>query len=67
MEKFKIGFDAGKLYQILDESGEVKISDLEQKSNFKEKELYLALGWLAREDKVFFFEIENEPAVCLIY
>lgn len=46
MEKFKIGFDAGKLYQILDESGEVKISDLEQKSNFKRKRTLLGT-WMA--------------------
>jgi hypothetical protein len=30
------------------------------------KDIYLALGWLARESKVHFFEIEKELAVCLI-
>lgn len=66
MEKEKIGTDAGKIWQILSEIGKVKIVDLKKISKMDIKDIYLALGWLARENKIQFFESEKELAICMI-
>lgn len=66
MEKEKIGTDAGKIWQFLNEKGNVKIIDLKKATKMDIKVIYLALGWLAREDKILFFEIEKELAVCIV-
>ena len=54
MKKEKIGTDAGKIWQILNEIGNVKIVDLKKTSKMDIKDIYLALGWLARENKIQF-------------
>ncbi len=66
MEKEKIGTDAGIIWQILNEKVNVKIIDLRKTTNLDIKDIYLALGWLARENKICFFEMEKESAVCII-
>jgi hypothetical protein len=66
MEKEKIGTDAGNIWQILNEKGNVKIVDLKKTTKMDIKDIYLALGWLARENKIQFFEMEKELAVCII-
>lgn len=66
MEKEKIGTDAGKIWQILCEKGNVKIIELKKITKMDIKDIYLALGWLAREDKILFFEMEKELAVCIV-
>jgi len=66
MEKVKIGNDAGKIWQILNEKGNIKITDLKKTTKMEIKDIYLALGWLARENKIHFFEMEKELAVCII-
>lgn len=66
MEKEKIGTIAGKIWQILNENGNVKIADLKKTTKKDIKDIYMALGWLARENKIHFFEVEKETAVCLI-
>ncbi len=63
MKKIKIGFDAGKIWQIIEESKLIKISDLKRITKMDIKDLYLALGWLARENKVQFSEDERELAI----
>ena len=67
MEKNKIGHDAGKIWQVIDENKQIKISDLKKITKMDIKDLYLALGWLARENKVFFSEEDRELAISLIY
>jgi hypothetical protein len=66
MEKDKIGSNAGIIWQILDANGNVKISDLKKATKLDIKDVYLSLGWLARENKVIFFEMDNELAVCIV-
>ena len=44
---------AGKIWEALNENGELKSKDLKKITKAKsEKELYLGLGWLLREDKI---------------
>lgn len=65
MEKGKIGTDAGIIWQLLNEKGNVRIVDLKKATKKDIKDIYLALGWLARENKIQFIEMEKELAVCL--
>jgi hypothetical protein len=65
MEIANIGNNAGKLWKILDEKGDLKISNLKKITKMDIKDVYLALGWLSREGKLEFFETDNELAVRL--
>ena len=55
-----IGINAGKVWSILDESGEQSIKELRKASGLVYYDLYAALGWLARENKVVLEEIKDE-------
>jgi len=50
--KVKIGETAGKIWNLLEEKGEVNISQLPRLLNEKSVIVHQALGWLAREDKI---------------
>lgn len=62
----KIGFNAGKVWTILDEKGKMNMKDIKKFTKLTEKEIYAALGWLARENKVCIEEAEKEVLVSLI-
>ena len=47
-----IGINAGKIWQYLEQNGESKIVRVKRELKLSSCELYLALGWLAREGKV---------------
>lgn len=65
MEKIKIGHDANKVLQTINLKKQLKISDLKKLTSIDIKDLYLALGWLAKENKVYFSEKDRELEVCL--
>lgn len=49
----KAGELAGKIWQTLNENGETSGKELKKAVKAKsDKELYLGLGWLLREDKI---------------
>lgn len=50
--KVKIGETAGKIWNLLEEKGEVNISQLPRLLNEKSVIVHQAVGWLAREDKI---------------
>ena len=52
MEKTKIGLNAGKVWRILNEKGELSMFDLCRELSLTFEDVALA-GWLARESKVF--------------
>lgn len=52
MLKEKAGSNAGVIWNALNESGEMQVKDLKKKTKLKDKDLYLSLGWLLKEDKV---------------
>lgn len=58
-----IGINAGIIWNLLYEKGELSIMELCELTNYREDMISLALGWLAREDKIRFFEAEN--ALCV--
>ena len=55
-----IGTWAGQVWNALNESGKLTVKGL------KEKELYAALGWLAREGKVSMYEVDADIEVVLL-
>ena len=48
----KIGVDAGKVWRVLDTWGEVDISSIVHLARIDEKDVFSAIGWLAREGKI---------------
>lgn len=53
MIKTTIGENAGKIWSVIDEKGEVLFTELMSATKLTEKEMLLAIGWLSREAKVF--------------
>lgn len=47
-----IGLNAGSVWNALNEADTLGIKQLKKITKLKEKEVYAALGWLAREGKV---------------
>ena len=54
----KIGENAGLIWNAL-QGGALTLKALKKATKLKNDELYLALGWLAREGKVSFVEGED--------
>ena len=53
MLKEKAGVIAGNIWNALNENGQLTGKDLKKAAKLKnEKDLYLGLGWLLREDKI---------------
>ena len=62
----KAGELAGAIWNALNENGALNAKDLKKASKAKsEKDLYLGLGWLLREDKLNVEGDEKEPVFSL--
>ncbi len=66
MKTTKIGENAGKIWNTLSESGEMTISQVKKKATLNDSETNMALGWLAREDKVAIDNKGNSTKISLI-
>jgi len=54
--KYEIGLTAGAIWKLLKEKGAISLTQLEKENfNVNRKIINMALGWLAREDKIEFF------------
>lgn len=62
--KEKIGTNAGLVWNAL-LVGALDVKALRKATKLTEKDVYVALGWLAREDKIYFIETEKELVVGL--
>ena len=60
----KIGENAGFVWGAL-QNGAQGIKAIKKATKLKNEELYLALGWLAREGKLTFNETEADTIVAL--
>jgi hypothetical protein len=58
--KEKIGTDAGRVWKVLDEQGQRSVKELKKLTKLVDKEIYAAIGWLAREEKLAFNYVEDE-------
>ena len=47
-----IGTNAGVLWHILHKAGKISIHDIMKQSELPIQEVYKAMGWLAREEKI---------------
>ncbi len=62
----KVGTIAGLIWTALSENGALNNKDLKKAAKIKtDKELFLGLGWLLREDKVTVTEAEKDIVVAL--
>lgn len=61
-----VGTFAGAVWTALNENGTLNVKDLKKAAKLKtDKDLYLALGWLLREDKVVVAEEDKTVTVTL--
>ena len=62
-----IGTNAGKVWNALNEGGKMSLKALKKATKIKaEKDMYAAMGWLAKEGKLAFEETDGEIYVSLI-
>lgn len=61
----KFGTNAGKIWTVLDEAGRQNVKDLKKATKLTDKDLFAALGWLAREGKINVEENAKEIFVTL--
>jgi len=62
----KAGVIAGQIWQALNENGKMTQKELKKVVKLKaDKDLFLGLGWLLREDKVETSESEGELLIAL--
>lgn len=69
MNKEIIGLNAGKVWEALNAADAMGVKQLKKVTKLKDKELFAALGWLAREDKIEIAvddEDEKESIVSLV-
>ena len=65
MIKHAIGINAGIIWELLNSRGELERTEIQEQTGLDSENLMLALGWLARENKIFFYEKKNRIMVCL--
>jgi len=63
--KEKIGNDAGLIWQVLDAQGIKSLKELKKAAKLNDKEIYAAIGWLAREEKLAFRQEEDDWYISL--
>lgn len=62
----KAGVLAGQIWEALNENGTMTGKELKKVAKVKsEKELFLGLGWILREDKLTIEEVEKDIQVSL--
>ncbi len=61
-----IGLNAGLVWEALNAADAMGTKQLKKVTKLKEKELYAALGWLAREDKVMFAPSDDDPKELIV-
>ena len=54
MLKSDIGINAGVIWQLLSNESELSIRQIGELTGYNDKNIYMALGWLSRENKVSF-------------
>jgi hypothetical protein len=66
MQKEQIGINAGIIWTTLDGGlTDTEINSVMKKCKLKKEDFYMALGWLARENKIKFIKTGGN-ATCLV-
>ena len=61
----KIGENAGNIWKTLKENGQMSANALKKTIHLSEKDIYMGLGWLAREHKLSFEQKGNQTLLNL--
>ena len=56
----KAGETAGKIWTVLNAKGAMTLKQIKKAAKINEKDFYLGLGWLLREDKLTIDEESSE-------
>ena len=67
MNKNDIGNNAGVIWRLLEKYGVMSINEIEKYALMQQTNIILALGWLARENKINFFVKDDVLHVELIH
>jgi Protein of unknown function (DUF2582). len=59
MIKNDIGINAGVIWNLLSQNGKLTIRGIEEYTSYRDSMIHLALGWLARENKIT-FSVDND-------
>lgn len=65
MEKWKVGEIAGQVWKTLENKRDLSVQELARILSMNVIDVAMAVGWLAREDKIFIKTKENTPFVSL--
>ena len=63
MNKKLIGTNAGIVWNLLNNSQKWSVAQLKEASGLSEREIYAAIGWLARENKIEIDKSEEDQEV----
>ena len=66
MLKEKAGVIAGQIWEALNGTEGLNAKQLKKATKLVDKDLFLGLGWLLREDKISVEEVEGELFIKLI-
>ena len=66
MDKVQIGENAGIVWSTLENKGSLSFEELQAETNLDQLQLFTAIGWLAREDKISFNK-ENDIISVRLY
>ncbi|MDR2764323.1 MAG: winged helix-turn-helix domain-containing protein [Tannerella sp.] len=62
-----IGTNAGLVWRALSKCGRMSIKDIRKETKIrKDKDVYAAIGWLAKEGKIHLSEEEGETSIWLV-
>lgn len=61
----KIGKTAGKVYNFLEENGEASMSEIAKNVKGSRSKVNMAIGWLAKEQKLEFVDKGNGTGIKL--
>ena len=62
MLKDSVGTDAGRIWHLLNEKGEMTFAQIKKDLKGKNEDLYMAIGWLLRENNIY-SRVEDEKMV----
>jgi hypothetical protein len=54
MDTGQIGNNAGKIWNALKDNGKMTLTQVKKETTLKDSDTNMALGWLAREEKITF-------------
>lgn len=66
MDKAQIGENAGIVWRTLENKGSLSFEELQAETKLDQLQLFTAIGWLAREDKISFNK-ENDIISVRLY